>query len=234
MLRPGKVNCAADPGKEIPFTCVLSAAMPHLQIWRDFPDRFRLEKHMKSICVGVALIAVSLAPAVAQTGPDAWVSPSHPIAIGQAPSMKVQMLSKTPEGRTYAVIFYKGDEAFSGLSDFARQYNVTAAHFTAIGALNGATLAWFDPSRKMYKAISIHGQVEVLSMIGDIALYMGKPVVHTHTVVGYADGSTRGGHILEAHVNPTLEVMVTVYNTPMHKRLDRETDLTLIDPAVQK
>jgi predicted DNA-binding protein with PD1-like motif len=189
---------------------------------------------MRSICVNVAVVVVSLAAAVAQAGQDTWVSPSHPVATGQAPSMKVQLLSETPTGKTYAVIFYKGDEAFSGLSDFARQYNVPAAHFTAIGALNGATVAWFDPSRKMYKAIPIRGQVEVLSMIGDIALYKGKPVVHTHMVVGYPDGSTRGGHILEAHVSPTLEVMVTVANTPMHKRFDPETDLTLIDPAVHE
>ena len=189
---------------------------------------------MRSICVSIALVAVSLASAMAQTGRNTWVSPSHPIASGQAPSMKVQLLSETPSSKTYAVIFYKGDEAFSGLSDFARQYNVAAAHFTAIGALNGATVAWFDPGRKMYKAIPIQGQVEVLSMIGDIALYKGKPVVHTHMVVGYPDGSTRGGHILEAHVNPTLEVMVTVANMPMHKRLDPETDLTLIDPAIHE
>jgi predicted DNA-binding protein with PD1-like motif len=148
--------------------------------------------------------------------------------------MKVQLLSETPGGKTYAVIFYKGDEAVSGLTDFARAYKIEAAHFTAIGALNGATLAWFDPSRKMYKPIPIHGQVEVLSMIGDIALYKGKPIIHTHMVVGFPDGSTRGGHVLEAQVNPTLEVMVTAESVAMHKRFDPDTDLTLIDPSVHE
>jgi predicted DNA-binding protein with PD1-like motif len=170
--------------------------------------------------------------AVGQTDATQWVSPSHPIATGKAPSMKVQLISENGKQKTYAVIFSKGVEAFSGLTDFARQYNVTAAHFTAIGALNGADLAWFDPSRKMYKPISIQGQVEVLSMIGDIAIYKGKPAVHTHMVVGFPDGSTRGGHVLEAHVNPTLEVMVTVEPNAMHKRLDPATDLTLIDPTL--
>ena len=81
---------------------------------------------------------------------------------------------------------------------FAEKYHITSAHFTAIGALNAATLAWFDPKRKMYKKIPIEGQVEVISMIGDIALYQGKPVVHTHVMVGTSDGTTRGGHILDA------------------------------------
>jgi hypothetical protein len=58
---------------------------------------------------------------------------------------------------TIAVICYQGDEAFSGLLEFAEKYHVTSAHFTAIGALNGAMLGWFDPQRKMYKKIPIDG-----------------------------------------------------------------------------
>jgi predicted DNA-binding protein with PD1-like motif len=102
-----------------------------------------------------------------------------------------------------------------------------------IGALNGATLAWFDPQRKMYRRIPIHDQVEVVSMIGDIALYQGNPAVRTHMVVGLPDGTTKGGHVLDAHVFPTREVMVTVDPIAMHKRLDPETDLTLIDPTTR-
>ena len=68
--------------------------------------------------------------------------------------------------KQYAVIFYQGDEAFSGLLEFAEKYHVTSAHFTAIGALSGATLGWFDPQRKMYKKIPINGQHEVIGMSG--------------------------------------------------------------------
>lgn len=190
---------------------------------------------MKRSWVGVGLLALGLAASSgAQARQDVLISPSHPIATGKAPGMKVQLLSRTGEQKTYAVIFSNGDEAFSGLTDFSRQYHVTAAHFTAIGALSGAKLAWFDPTRKMYKQISVDSQVEVLSMTGDIALYKGKPAVHTHMVVGFPDGSVRGGHVLEAYVHPTLEVMVTVEPNAMHKRFDPETDLTLIDPTQQK
>src|SRR6267142_7275833 len=91
---------------------------------------------------------------------------------------------------------------FPGLLDFAEKYHITSAHFTAIGAVNGATLAWFDPKRKMYKKIPIQGQCEVIGMSGDIALYQGRPIVHTHMVVGYPDGTTRAGHVLDAYVSP--------------------------------
>jgi len=118
-----------------------------------------------------------------------------------------------------------------GISRLAEKYQVTGAHFTAIGALNRATLGWFDPQRKMYKKIPVDGQHEVIGMSGDIALYQGKPVVHAHMVVGSPDGTTLAGHVLAAYVSPTLEVMVTVDPTTMQKRLDPATGLTLIDPA---
>ena len=157
---------------------------------------------------------------------------SQAVEKGKAPEMHVQLLSENHGRKEYAVIFSKGDEAFSGLSEFAEKYHVTSAHFTAIGALRGATLAWFSPERKMYKKIPIERHLEVASMIGDIALFNGKPVVHAHMVVGLPDGTARAGHVLAAHVWPTLEVMVTVDSNAMRKSLDPETGLALIDPGL--
>jgi predicted DNA-binding protein with PD1-like motif len=162
-----------------------------------------------------------------------YISPSHPIQRGRAPGMKVKLISDGNKTKQYAVIFAKGDEAFSGLLDFADKYHITSGHFTAIGALNGAVLAWFDPQKKMYREIPINGQVEVASMIGDFALYQGKPALHTHMVIGHPDGTTSSGHVIEAHVFPTLEVFVTADAVPLYKRFDPETDLTLIDPDIK-
>jgi uncharacterized protein len=162
-----------------------------------------------------------------------YVAPSEAVPMGKAPKMQVQLLNSGEPTKQYAVIFYQGDEAFSGLLEFAKKYDVRGAHFTAIGALNGATLGWFDPQRKMYKKIPINGQHEVIGMSGDIALYQGKPVVHTHMVVGGPDGTTHAGHVLAAYASPTLEVMVTVDPAAMQKRFDPATDLTLIDPALK-
>jgi len=161
-----------------------------------------------------------------------YVAPEQAVPRGKAPKMQVELLNPGGPTKQYAVIFYQGDEAFSGLLEFAEKYHITSAHFTAIGAVNKATLGWFDPQRKMYRKIPISGQHEVIAMSGDIALYQGNPVVHTHMVVGGPDGTTRAGHVLNAYVSPTLEVMVTVEPVAMQKRFDPETDLTLIDPAM--
>jgi predicted DNA-binding protein with PD1-like motif len=181
----------------------------------------------------VVLIGIAGLTGYSQEKGSEYVAPSEAVPRDRAPKMQVRLLNPGEPTKQYAVIFYQGDEAFSGLLEFAEQYHVTSAHFTAIGALDGATLGWFDPQRKMYKKIPINGQHEVIGMSGDIALYQGKPVVHTHMVVGSPDGTTRAGHVLAAYVSPTLEVMVTVDPVAMHKRLDPETDLTLIDPALK-
>ena len=185
--------------------------------------------------LGCALVLIGITAIMVRsqdTAPE-YVSPSEAVPRGKAPKMQVQLLTTEEPTKQYAVIFYQGDEVYSGLQEFAEKYHVTSAHFTAIGALDDATVGWFDPQRKMYKKIAINGQHELIGMSGDIALYQGRPVVHTHMVVGGPDGTTRAGHVLEAYASPTVEAMVTVDPVTMQKRLDPATDLTLIDPALK-
>jgi len=148
---------------------------------------------------------------------------------GTAPGMQVKLISSGEGPKQYAVIFSRGDEAYSGLLDFAEKYRVTSGHFTAIGALSSVVLGWFDPQNKTYRENRINEQVEVAAMIGDFALYEGKPALHTHIVVGRRDGTAEGGHVIEAIVSPTLEVFVTVDPVPLQKKYDPSTDLTLIE-----
>jgi len=145
--------------------------------------------------------------------------------------MKSKLLSDATE-KTYALIFDKGDEGIAELTNFARENNLGGAHFTAIGAFENATLGYFSRDRKEYKKIAIAEQVEVLSLLGDIAIKGNEPKIHAHVVVGKSDGSAHGGHILEAYVWPTLELMLT--ESPQHLRRthDEETGLALIDISI--
>jgi predicted DNA-binding protein with PD1-like motif len=75
----------------------------------------------------------------------------------------------------------------------------------------------------------VQEQVEVLSLVGDIALKDGEPTVHAHVVVGKADGSAHGGHLIEAHVLPTLELILIESPNFLQRKYDEETGLALID-----
>jgi predicted DNA-binding protein with PD1-like motif len=131
--------------------------------------------------------------------------------------------------RTFVLIFDRGDEIAAGLNEFATNNNLAAASFKAIGAVSAVKLAWFDPEARTYRtSADAHEQLELLSMIGDVFHHEGKPMVHAHVVVGRADGSTAGGHLVEAHVRPTCEVILTESPVHLSKLLDPDSGLALV------
>lgn len=144
--------------------------------------------------------------------------------------MRTKLLNDEAGLRTFAVIFEKGDEPKTGLERFAADEGVDGASLTAIGAFREATLAYFDPDTLEYRDIPVARQVEVLSLVGDIACNGDEPEVHAHVVVGKPDGTTAGGHLKAARVWPTLEVIVTETPEYLRKTVDEETGLALIDP----
>ena len=142
--------------------------------------------------------------------------------------MKAKKLDAGPPA-TYAVILSTGDEVVGELGRFVRERNIHAGALTAIGAFERAVVGYFDWETKQYERIAVKEQVEVLSLIGDVAVSEGKPTLHMHAVLGKRDGSTVGGHLLEGHVRPTLEIILTDPPAFLRKRKDPETGLALID-----
>jgi uncharacterized protein len=126
---------------------------------------------------------------------------------------------------TWALVFETGDEAMDGLKRFAAEHGVTAARFTAIGAFSDCVLAYFDWQTKEYEEHPLDEQAEVLALSGDVA----DGEVHAHVVVGLRDTTARGGHLVRAHVRPTLELILDVAPAHLRKSHDPETGLALID-----
>jgi predicted DNA-binding protein with PD1-like motif len=141
--------------------------------------------------------------------------------------MKNKLLSDGDQ-KTYALIFDSGDEVTAGLLDFAREHDIADAHFTAIGAFQHAVLGYFDWEAKDYQRIPIDEQVEALALTGDIARQDGEPKLHAHVVVGKSDGTAHGGHLLEAYVRPTLEVMLVESPAYLQRTYDPQSGLALI------
>jgi uncharacterized protein len=131
--------------------------------------------------------------------------------------------------RTFAIAFDVGDEVAEKLLAFAREHRVQGAYFTAIGALEDVTLGFWDGERKEYRRIPIHEQVEVLSLVGNVALESGGPKVHAHVVVGKVDGTAHGGHLLQGHVRPTLEVVLVEVPEQLRRTFDPRTGLALLN-----
>ena len=130
---------------------------------------------------------------------------------------------------TYVVVCDPGDEAVAALTQFARAEDLEAASIAAVGAFEHAVVGWFDRAAKDYRRIAVDEQCEVLSLLGDVAQGQDGPILHMHTVLGLSDGTTRGGHLLEGKVFPTLEVVVTETPAQLRKIMHPDIGVALID-----
>ena len=130
---------------------------------------------------------------------------------------------------TYVVVCDPGDEAVAALTQFAQAEDLEAASIAAVGAFEHAVVGWFDRAAKDYRRIRVDEQCEVLSLLGDVAEGQDGPILHMHTVLGLSDGTTRGGHLLEGKVFPTLEVVVTETPAELRKVMRPDIGIALID-----
>jgi predicted DNA-binding protein with PD1-like motif len=142
--------------------------------------------------------------------------------------MQVKQLQRNPH-QTYALVFDKQDEFMTELQTFAEEKELIGSHFTAVGAFREAVLGYFDRTRMDYKKIAVPEQVEVLSLLGNIAANEGKPKIHAHVVLGKADGTALGGHLLRATVWPTLELVIEESPVHMRRKSDPEKGLALLE-----
>jgi uncharacterized protein len=143
--------------------------------------------------------------------------------------MKSKLIQDGQE-KTFALVFDAGEEVVAGLLQFAKDHKLSGAHLTAIGAFERVTLGFFDVTKKDYKTIAIQEQVELMSLVGNIAQDdKGDPKLHAHVVVGKSDGSAHGGHLLDAFVRPTLEVVVVEASQHLRRRMRGEFGLALLD-----
>ncbi|MEH2518339.1 putative DNA-binding protein with PD1-like motif [Bradyrhizobium sp. AZCC 1610] len=146
--------------------------------------------------------------------------------------MKSKRIGADEQAQVHVIILDTGEEAFAALTRFANESGISAASLTAIGAFERATVGWFDIASKSYRKIEVNEQCEVLSAIGDIAVGDdGKPSLHVHIVLGLADCSTRGGHLLAGTVRPTLEVVLTEVPATLRRKKRADLGIALIDLA---
>jgi predicted DNA-binding protein with PD1-like motif len=142
--------------------------------------------------------------------------------------VKSRLLHEYDGQRTFVLVFEANDEVIGPLTRFASVERLTASRFTAIGAFQEAVVAFFDWQSKTYRHIAIDEQVEVLSLAGDIALKGEEPQVHAHVVLGKPDASAHGGHLIEARVRPTLEVVLVELPPHLRRQMDPQTGLALL------
>ncbi|SIM84874.1 PPC domain-containing DNA-binding protein [Micromonospora cremea] len=141
----------------------------------------------------------------------------------------------TDGGRRVVVVAVdKGEDAVAAIHDAAAECDIRGARVTAVGGFHSAEVGYFDREKRDYIRIPVDEQVEVLSLLGDIADDRGTVALHAHTVLGRRDGTTVGGHLMRGEVWPTLEVIITEVGTNLTKQVDPETGLALFPATTNR
>ena len=126
------------------------------------------------------------------------------------------------DDRLWMVRVDKGEEIVTALLEFAAQHDVRCASVTGLGGVRDVTLAYFDVDVKQYLDRTIHGVLELVSLVGNLAIENGKPFLHAHVVLPDREFHCFGGHLRSAPVAVTAEFAVRCGDATLERRFNAD------------
>ena len=130
---------------------------------------------------------------------------------------------------TYVIRLEKGEKIIERLLGFCEKEKVKAGYFNGLGAVSEAELGHYDLGKKEYSSKKLSGQYEIASFHGNISEMSGKSYVHAHIVVGDNGFSSWCGHLKEAVISATCEILLTRLDTAISRKKEEQTGLNLLD-----
>ena len=130
---------------------------------------------------------------------------------------------------TYFVRLERGEEILASLSALAEKENIALASVSGLGAIDRFTAGVFFPQEKVYRKNDFHGNFEITSLTGTITRMDGKPYLHLHMSAGNEYGKVMGGHLNEAHVSATCEVVVRTVQGEVGRAFSTDIGLNLFE-----
>ena len=131
-------------------------------------------------------------------------------------------------GDTYIVRMDPGEEILTQLKVFAEQEGVKLASVTALGAVKDFTGGVFDTGAKVYKSNRFQGVYEIVSLVGTINTMNDAFYCHLHMCAADQEGHAFGGHLNEAVISATCELVVTCLPGRTDRVFSDEVGLNLI------
>ena len=132
------------------------------------------------------------------------------------------------ENNVYILNIEGGEELLSSLRAFLEKENIKAGYFSGLGAAGALDIAYYNLESKKFERHTIKEDVEILSLIGNIAMLKDKTIIHTHGTFGRKDLSVFGGHIFSLHVSGACEIHLTKLSGEMTRAYNETTGLNLL------
>lgn len=133
------------------------------------------------------------------------------------------------EGELFVIRFEDGEVFPDRLLSFLEAQSIRGGSLSGLGAFSESVVAFFDTEAREYRDIELNEQLEVLALVGNVAVFQGAPLVHAHVMLGRPDGTALGGHLRRATVRPTLEIFLHVLSRPLQRALDPRYGLPALD-----
>ena len=130
-------------------------------------------------------------------------------------------------GDTLLVRIDRGEEILTQLKSVALSEKVRLASVRALGAVNDFTVGVFKTGEKKYEANHFTGDHEIVSITCTISTLHGEYYAHLHMSAGDEKGRVVGGHLNEAVVSATCEMVIHVINGEVERAFSEEIGLNL-------
>ena len=130
-------------------------------------------------------------------------------------------------GKTIIMRIDKGEEVLTQLKAMALKEDIKLASVRALGATNDFTVGVFKVDEKKYYANHFTGDFEIVSLTGTISTMNGEYYAHLHMSAGDAQGRVFGGHLNEAIISATCEMVVEVIDGRVERAYDDDIGLNL-------
>ncbi len=115
-------------------------------------------------------------------------------------------------GNNYVVSIKNNSEIVEALTDFVETEKIKAGTISGIGAINQATLRFFNPETKQYIDKTFNQQMEITNLTGNISTKDGKEYLHLHITLGNSNYEAIAGHLLSAKLNGAGEFIVEKFS----------------------
>jgi predicted DNA-binding protein with PD1-like motif len=132
-------------------------------------------------------------------------------------------------GPVHLLRLERGERLVETLTAFCRDRKIGAASFQGIGTCRRAELGYFRTARKRYSVRVFRGEYEIIALQGNVSIFEGKPFIHAHIVISGPDFLARGGHLREAEVRATCEVVLLPLPGHVGRTFERASGLSLLE-----
>lgn len=128
----------------------------------------------------------------------------------------------------YFLKLHKDEKLNTTLAQFMIEQKIEGGFFHGLGALKNSELGFYHLHKKEYQRETFHDEAELLNLTGNLSWFEGKPIVHSHVTLGDTEFKAFGGHLFEADVAVTVEIMVTTFKEKIERKYAPDIGLNLI------